>query len=188
MRKLILSMMVSADGYTEDRDPALFWHHWDEEMDAYMMDFFDRVDTFVYGRRAYQDMIAYWPQLDDPFARVMNSMPKLVFSRTLDTATWNATLCGTDPAEEIRRRKQLPGKDMVLFAGPILAEPLIRANLVDEYRLITNPVVLGGGAPLFRHVSGPLYLHIVETKAFTCGNVLLVYRPVSGAIALTAEQ
>lgn len=179
MRKVILSMMVSVDGYTESQDPAENWHNWDEEMSAYMMNFMETVDTFIYGRKSYEDMIAYWPQLSDEFANVMNETPKLVFSRTLDSVEWNSRLIKEDGVNEIRRLKQQDGKDMVLFAGADLAETFIKNNLIDEYRLIVNPIVLTGRKPLFKNIEEPMDLGLKDSISFDCGNVILIYEPNS---------
>jgi dihydrofolate reductase len=177
MRKVILSMMVSIDGYIEATDPKYNWHNWNEEMADYMMDFFKMLDTFIYGRKAYEDMIAYWPSLDDEFAKVMNRTPKLVFSKTLETVTWNARLIKENAAEAVMKEKEKAGKDMALFAGADIADFFINNDLIDEYRLIINPVLLGGGKTLFKERSKMKDLKLRETIPFKCGNVLLIYEP-----------
>ncbi len=181
MRKVILSMMVSLDGFTEGKNPEENWHNWNDEMSAYMMDFFQTVDTFIYGRKSYEEMIEYWPVLDNEFGRIMNETPKLVFSRTLHEAAWNSTFIRKDPSEVIPRLKQQDGKNMVIFAGSNLADAFIKSSLVDEYRLIVNPVVLGGRKPLFRNVDSGFHLKLKKTIHFDCGNVLLVYEPKTGS-------
>lgn len=168
--------MVSVDGFIEAKDPNYNWHNWNEEMSAYMMNFFKRVDTFIYGRKSYEDMITYWPTLQDEFAQIMNNTPKLVLSNTLTTTTWNAKLL-TDPATEIKNAKSQPGKDMVLFAGAEAANFLINNNLIDEYRLIINPILLGGGKQLFKEREALKALQLKETVSFHCGNILVVYEP-----------
>ena len=177
MRKVILSMMVSLDGYVESRGPQEDWYNWDNEMADYMMGFFKTVDTFIYGRRSYEDMIAWWPPLTDEFATIMNQTKKLVFSRTLDKVEWNSRLLNEDGVEEVRRLKQQPGKNLVLFAGADLAETFIKNGLIDEYRLIINPVVLGGGKPLFQNVQERFNLRLKDIIKFNCGNVILIFSP-----------
>jgi dihydrofolate reductase len=177
MRKVILSIMVSADGFMEAKNPNYNWHNWNEEMSSYMFDFFKRVDTFIYGRKSYEDMIAYWPQLNDDFAQIMNKTPKLVLSRTLKSATWNASIINKNASEVIQNKKMMDGKDMVLFAGADIADFFINNNLIDEYRLIVNPILLGGGKPLFKERDGIKDLKLKESVTFECGNVLLVYEP-----------
>jgi dihydrofolate reductase len=175
MRKVILSMMVSVDGYIEGKDPEYDWHNWDNEMASYMMDFFTTVDTFIYGRKSYEAMIAYWPDLKDEFANVMNQTRKLVFSRTLEKVVWNAQLIKDNPVEEIQKQKKQEGKNLVLFAGADLAETFIKNNLIDEYRLIINPVLLGDGKPLFKKSGLVKKLKLKEAKQFNCGNIILIY-------------
>jgi dihydrofolate reductase len=177
MRKVILSMMVSADGYIEGKDPEYNWRNWDNEMAAYMMDFFTTVDTFIYGRKSYEAMIAYWPDLQDEFATVMNNTRKLIFSRTLEEVIWNSQLIKDNAVEEIQRLKNQEGKNLVLFAGADLAETFVKNNLIDEYRLIVNPVLLGDGKHLFKKMDEIKKLSLKETKRFICGNIILIYEP-----------
>jgi dihydrofolate reductase len=176
MSKIILSMMVSVDGYTEGPDHDLSWHVWDGEMTTYMIDFFSTVDTFIYGRRSYELMLGYWPSQTDEFARIMNVTPKIVFSNTLEKVKWNSVLAKGRVADEIKALKARSDKDKVLFAGADLASTFISGDLIDEYRLIVNPVVLGKGTPLFKETQR-LPLRLVETKTFSCGNILLRYLP-----------
>ncbi len=177
MRKVILSMMISADGYIEGNDPEYNWHIWDNEMAVYMMDFFTTVDTFIYGRKSYESMIAYWPNLSDEFANVMNQTKKLVFSRTLEKVSWNAELIKDNVVEEIQKQKRQVGKNLVLFAGADLAETFIKNNLIDEFRLIVNPVLLGDGKQMFKKMSQSKRLILKESKQFNCGNIILIYEP-----------
>lgn len=177
MRKVVLSMMVSADGYIEAHNDDITWHVWDDEMSEYMMGFFDTVDTFLYGRKSYELMIKYWPSQTGEFADIMNETPKLVFSRNLDSVEWNSELIKENVADEVRQRKNQQGKNMVLFAGADIASTFIKHDVIDEYRLLVNPVVLGGGTPLFKDVKDHLSLNLLQTKSFQCGNTLLCYEP-----------
>lgn len=172
-------MMVSADGYIEGPNDDITWHVWDDEMSEYMMGFFETVDTFLYGRKSYELMIDYWSSQTGEFADIMNETPKLVFSRTLNKVTWNSQLIKKNVAEEIQQRKKKVGKNMALFAGADIASTFIEHKLIDEYRLIVNPVVLGSGTPLFKEVKDPLNLKLLQAKSFQCGNTLLCYEPVS---------
>jgi len=171
-------MMVSSDGYVDGSDSEQNWHNWNEEMSAYMMGFFQTVDNFIYGRKSYEEMIQYWPPLSGDFANIMNCTPNLVHSRTLKEAEWNATIKNEVNSDEITAMKKQPGKDMVIFAGPSLAGEYIRYGLVDEFRIIVNPVVLGFGKMYFPSVVSPFNLSLVSTKTFDCGNVLLIYKPI----------
>lgn len=172
-------MMVSLDGYVEGPNRDITWHVWDNEMAEYMMGFFQTVDTFLYGRVSYELMLEYWPSQTGEFADVMNQTPKIVFSRTLDDVEWNSRLVRENVPEEIQRLKQKPGKDLVLFAGADLASTFIQHDLIDEYRLIVNPVVLGEGTPLFQDVQSRLGLRLTQSRSFRCGNVLLCYEPTA---------
>lgn len=170
-------MMVSADGYVGGRDPEEYWHNWNEEMAAYMMGFFNQVDLFIYGRKSYEEMIQYWPQLTDDFAEVMNETPKIVHSKSLNEASWNAAIRREVNPVGIRAMKNEPGKDMVIFAGPSIVSEYAAHGLIDEYRLIVNPVLLGGGKPFFSNIRTTTQLHLKDSRVFDCGNVLLVYEP-----------
>jgi dihydrofolate reductase len=141
--------MVSLDGYIEGRGDDINWHNWNEEMDRYMMEFFQTVDLFIYGRKSYELMIGYWPHQTGEFADIMNKTPKLVLSKTLKRSTWNSKLIAENAAAEVEKLKQMSGKNMVLFAGAEAASVFINNNLIDEYRLILNPVVLSSGTALF---------------------------------------
>lgn len=178
MRKVIVSMMVSLDGFIEAPEHDINWHIWDEEMGSYMTDFMQQTDTFLYGRVSYELMLQCWPDAKGPFADRMNETRKIVFSRTLSSVSWNATLINDDIHDKIRELKQQPGKDMVLFAGADILSTFIRYDLVDEYRLMVNPVVLGRGTPYFKNVSAQLKLKLTGSRSFSNGNVLLCYEPV----------
>jgi dihydrofolate reductase len=146
-------------------------------MSDYMMGFFPRVDAFVYGRKSYELMISYWPQQQGEFADIMHSTRKYIYSRTLEEAGWNATILSEKLQEEMTKLKNLPGKDIVLFAGANLAGSFIKNRLIDEFRLIINPVVLGAGTPLFGRSESNLPLKLLDLQTFRCGNTLLVYEP-----------
>lgn len=175
--------MVSLDGFIEGPNRDIDWHVWDKEMDQYMIDFFGTVDLILLGRVAYQLMESYWPTpaatTDDPIiADKMNNLPKIVFSKTLDEVEWNNTrLVKENITAEISQLKQHPGKDLVLFGGAGIAAAFMQLNLLDEYRIIVNPVVLGSGTPLFKSVKEKLHLKLLKTKTFGSGNVLLCYGP-----------
>lgn len=178
MRKVILSMMVSLDNFIEPTNPEEEWAVWDDEMTKYIMDFFNEVDTFLYGRVAYESMLDYWPKATGEFADIMNKTPKLVFSRTLNKADWNANIINGNIKDKITQIKMQPGKNLVLFAGTDIASAFINLDLIDEYRIIVNPLILGGGKPLFQNIKSRQNLKLINIKRFTCGNVILYYEPV----------
>lgn len=106
MRQVILSMLVSIDGYIEGIDNDINWHVWDDEMQTYMMDFLQTIDTFIYGRKSYELMLDYWPDQKGEFADIMNQTPKIVFSTTLQKAKMNARIAHGNVAEEIQKEKK----------------------------------------------------------------------------------
>jgi len=141
----------------------------------------DRVDTLLFGRTTYEMMAGYWPTAtaEDPvIARSMNALPKIVFSSSLKKADWNNTrvMNRIDPGE-IARLKEQPGRDMVIYGSGIIVSTLTRLGLIDEYRLIVNPVILGNGKPLFNGLTERLSLKLREAKEMGSGNVLLRYEP-----------
>ncbi len=183
MRKVILFMMVTLDGFFEGPNGELDWHNVDEEFNEFAEDQLNSVDVLLFGRRTYEMMANYWPTpsatRDDPIiAKKMNAMPKIVFSRTLEKVGWNnSRLIKENIAEEISSLKQRPGKDLIVFGSSDLAVSLIQMHLIDEYRIMVNPVVLGDGKPLFKGIEDKLNLKLRNTKTFGSGNVLLYYQP-----------
>jgi dihydrofolate reductase len=183
MRKVIFQNMVTLDGFFEGPHQEIDWHMVDEDFNSESLKINESADTLLFGRITYELMANYWPTgkaiSDDPqVARMMNSFPKVVFSRTLDKVDWNnSRLFKGDAAQEVARLKQLPGKDMVIFGSADLAVDLIDQDLIDEFKIFINPVVLGDGHPLFKDIKKPLELHLVNTRVFNNGLVLLVYQP-----------
>ena len=178
MRKVIVSNLMSLDGFFEGPNHELDWFVVDEEFFAYARDMLRGVDTILFGRKTYQHMADYWPSAPaDEIADQMNNLPKIVFSRTLESAEWqNSTLVKSDAIAEISKSKQLPGKDMVILGSASLASFLLQQGLIDEYRVILNPVLLGSGNPLFQEVKQRLRLKLSRTKLFGSGVVVLYYQ------------
>jgi dihydrofolate reductase len=182
MRKLVLSMGVSLDGLVArpgrfgaggwglpPDDPALA-----ERKLEWMRD----IDLHLMGRATYEEMAEFWPVSDDPYAAPMNEIPKVVFSSTLERADWpDSRIARGDLAEEIAELKREPGKDMIAWGGATFAQSLTRLGLVDEYRLILQPVALGDGLPLFKDLTAPLRLELVDAQTYDTGAALHVYRP-----------
>lgn len=183
MRNLFLFMMVTLDGFFEGPDHSIDWHNVDEEFNDFAIDQLDEIDTLLFGRVTYEGMASYWPTPvaieDDPVvAGKMNAIPKIVFSRTLDRADWsNSRLVKENIAEEISQLKQQPGRDLAIFGSANLTMSLLQMGLVDELRLMVNPVVLGEGKPLFADIHEKLNLKLIKTRVFRSGNVLLCYQP-----------
>jgi dihydrofolate reductase len=192
MRKVIVSIFLTLDGSFEGPNKELDWHVWDDEMEKYMSDLLNNVDTILLGRVAYQLLAEYWPIAipkttmprnpgeEHPFIiEKMNILPKIILSKTLDKVEWkNSMLIKENVKEEILRLKHQPGKDLVLFGGANIASALLRLGLIDEYRIILNPVILSNGNPFFKDIRDKLSLKLLGTKTFDCGNVLLYYQPV----------
>jgi dihydrofolate reductase len=182
MRTLSLFNLVTIDGYFEGPDREIDWHNVDQEFNEFAIDQLNRTDLLLFGRVTYELMASYWPTSialrDDPIvAGKMNSIPKIVFSRTLKRADWNNTrLIREVDAEEISQLKQVPGKDIAIFGSSNLAVTFIHHGLIDEFRIIVNPVALGGGNPLFKGLHDRLNLKLLTAKAFHSGNVLLCYQ------------
>jgi len=178
MRKVIASNLVTLDGFFEGPSHELDWHLVDDEFFAYAEDMLRNADVLLFGANTYQLMAAYWPTApQDEIADKMNNLPKLVFSKTLPTADWNNTrLVKSNAAEEISKLKQLPGKDMVILGSAHLASSLLNEGLIDEYRVILNPVLIGAGKPLFPGVTERLRLRLSHTKLFASGVIVLYYQ------------
>jgi dihydrofolate reductase len=186
-RRLFVSMVVSLDGYIEGPNRELDWFADDNpQFQQYADEMIDSVGVALYGRRAYELMLAYWPNAetnprspaDLAFARKMNALPKVVLSRTLERADWNNTTIIRDRVKErIEELKQRPGKPLVAWAGAELCATLTQLDLVDEYRLLVCPVVLGGGTPFFGQGLKPK-LELVRTTQLGSSVVALCYEPV----------
>lgn len=183
MRKVIFFMLISLDGYFEGPDHAIDWHNVDEEFNQFSNAQLDSTDLLLFGRVTYDLMAAYWPTAaaarDDPVtAAAMNRLPKIVFSRTLKVARWqNTRLVKENIVEEIQRLKAEPGRDIFIFGSSDLSLTLISHGLIDEFRILVNPIVLGKGTPLFKGLQERLHLLLLKTQTFQNGNVLLCYQP-----------
>jgi dihydrofolate reductase len=183
MRKVIFQMLTTLDGFFEGPNREIDWHHMDEELNDFAIEFLNSVDVLLFGRVTYELMAGYWPTpaatTNDPIvAGKMNSLPKVVFSRTLERADWqNTRLVKGSVAEEVARLKGQPGKDLAIFGSSDLALTLIQHGLIDEYRIIVNPVVLGNGKPLFKGINNKLNLKLLKARTFGSGNVMLFYEP-----------
>ena len=184
MGRLTYSLNVSLDGFVETPDHSLDWADVDDEVHTWFNDQARGLDAELYGRRMYELMNAYWPHGEtDPdgtattreYSRIWKATPKIVFSSSLDSVEGNARLVrGGDVAEELARvREEFPGDLGV--GGATLAASFIRRGLVDEFRLVVHPVVLGSGTPFFPTLDEPLRLKLTETKRFASGVTYLGY-------------
>ena len=183
MGRLIYSMNVSLDGYAAGPDGGLDWTVIDEEIHTFWNDQMREADAVIWGRRIYELMVAHWPTAEsDPaatpamleFARITNPKPKIVFSTTLASVTWNGRLVRGDVGDVLAELRNDFKGDFVL-AGPTLAAQFVRAGLVDEYRLVVHPVIVGAGLPFFPDLERPAELRLIDSRTFASGAIYLGY-------------
>jgi dihydrofolate reductase len=179
MRKLIVSEFVSLDGVMEAPDQ---WHlqFWHDEMGEYKLEEVLASGALLLGRVTYEGFAEAWPSVTDEagFADKINSMPKFVVSATLDEAEWNnSTVIKGNVVEEISRLKEQPGDDILVAGSAALVPTLMDNDLVDEYRLMVHPIVVGSGKRLFRDGSAAKTLRLVESKPLGPHVVNLTFEP-----------
>jgi dihydrofolate reductase len=186
MRKLVVFNNVTLDGYFADMNGDMSWaHKQDAEWNAFVQENASGGGQLLFGRITYELMTSYWPtpyamQNDPIVADRMNNLPKVVFSRTLDKASWNNTkLAKGDMAAEIRKMKKEPGENMVILESGSIVSQLAQEGLIDEYQIVVNPVVLGKGRTMFDGIKEKLTLKLTKTRTFGNGNVLLCYEPMA---------
>ncbi len=183
MRKVILFNLTSLDGYFEGPDRDINWHNVDDEFNEFAIQQTGEFGAFLFGRVTYELMASYWPtedaKRDDPMiAGIMNNLPKIVFSKTLKKVEWeNTKLVKDNFAEAVSKLKQETGKDIAIFGSSDLAVLLIEHGLIDELRIMVNPIVLGSGKPMFKGIKDQTILKLIKTKTFKSGNILLYYTP-----------
>lgn len=180
MRTLYLFNMVTLDGFFEGKEPwDLAWHSVDAEFNTFAVEQLRSTGLLLFGRKTYEGMAQYWAtdqaKDDDPVvAGLMNSIPKAVASRTLTSASWNnTTLLNGNIVDGIKMLKSQSGKDIGIFGSAELAASL--RDVIDEYRIIISPVVLGSGKPLFNGTAGTIRMKTKNTRTFGNGNVLIYY-------------
>ncbi len=183
MRKIVFFMLTSLDGYFEGPDRDIHWHNVDEEFNEFAEGHTAEFGVLLFGRVTYELMASYWPteaaQRDDPvISKLMNSLPKIVFSKTLQNVEWeNTRLVKDDFAKVVSELKKEAGNDAAIFGSSDLAVTLMEQGLIDEYRIMVNPIILGNGKPLFKGIEDKVHLKLIKTKVFKSGNVLLYYEP-----------
>ncbi len=186
MRKVVLFMHLTLDGFAAGPNGELDWISYDEELEKYAEGIVRTVGAPLYGRVTYQMMESYWPTVlkdksaskhDMDHAQWLENVEKIVFSKTLKEVEWNnTTLIKDDIAKEVAKLKKQPGKDLVIFGSPTLAHTFMELGLIDEYRLTVNPIVLGSGMPLFKSGSDTIKLKLLDTKTFKTGIIGLHYQ------------
>ncbi len=181
MRKLIMWNMVTLDGYFEGAKPwEIDWHEyvWGDELEKFAIDQSKSIGMLVFGRVTYEGMAGYWSKEKGEIADFMNSVPKIVFSRTLEKADWNNTrLVKENAADQVAKLKQQPGKDLYVFGSANLSSTLMQHDLFDEYRLGLVPVVLGSGNPLFKTSPERMRMKLLEAKPLKSGCTILRFQP-----------
>jgi dihydrofolate reductase len=188
MRKLVSFMHLSLDGFTTNSKEQIDWILADEEMFEIAGQQTLKSDTALYGRGTYEIMEAYWPTAaDQPDATKHDiehsawykSVQKIVVSKTLKSSDIkNAKLLGDNLQDEIRKLKNEKGKEIVMFGSPTLTRSLMDENLIDDYWLFINPILLGQGKPLFKSVSHEIKLRLLVTKTFASGVICLHYSTI----------
>ena len=180
MRRLILQTGISIDGYVAAVDRS---HPWDagggsDDVKQWILESVRNAGAHLMGRVTYEEMASAWPGSSSDFAKPMNEIPKVVFSKTLKRADWAETrIASGDLAEEVKSLKAEPGNDLIAYGGARLDQSLTRLGLVDEFRLMVQPAALGAGLPLFKDLPEPLQLELVEATTYPTGLAIHIYRP-----------
>jgi dihydrofolate reductase len=184
MRSVTYSMGVSLDGYIVGPDGGFDWTTPDAEVFRFWIDEIREVGVHLMGRRLYETML-YWeaadqdPSLDDSeieWAALWKPLPKVVFSTTLSAVQGNARLASGDLAEEIERLRAEPGEGDIAIGGATLAAEAAALDLIDEYRVMVHPVLVGGGIPYFPRRERRVDLEFVETRTFSSSVIYVRYR------------
>ena len=180
MRKLILQMQYSLDGFVSSPNGELDWifPDFDAEYAVWCVERLWLVGAHVMGGATYRDMAAHWPSSTEPYAAPMNQIPKVVFSGSLKSADWGDTrIVSGDLAKEIARLKQEPGRDLLAHGGVRFAQSLVRTRSIDEYRLIIHPVVLGRGKGIFSDLAAQIRFKLVNQAIFKTGLIAMEMQP-----------
>lgn len=173
MRKLILQLAVSLDGFIEGSNGEYDWCFTDQ--DYGMAAFFKRIDSVFYGRKSYELTLSMAESMDGADMPDFPKMKEYVFSTTLIEVKPSVILINEDIETEVRRIKNEPGKDIWLFGGASLTASLMNLGLVDEIALAVHPIILGGGKPLFGQIAERIPLTLMDTKTYSSGLVSLTY-------------
>lgn len=181
MSRLVMWNLMTFDGFFEGPtrwDLSFHEYVWGPELEELSLEQLAAADALLFGRVTYEGMAAYWATATGAIAELMNSVPKIVFSRTLATADWNNTrLVNRSAQEEVRELKRAGGRDLYVFGSADLSASLMEDDLFDEYRLCVVPVVLGAGTPLFKPAAGRKAMRIRQTRQLKTGGVVLYCEP-----------
>lgn len=182
-RQIVLFNMITLDGSFEGPNAEIDWHNVDSEFNHFAVEQLKTVSTLLFGRKTYQLMESFWPTLQAKeqspvIAALMNDTEKIVCSKTLANVVWSNSSLVTNIKEELLNLKNKQGKDIMIFGSADLSKTLIKLGLIDEIRMMVNPVVLGKGKPFFRGIKGQLNLQLLKVRMFNSGNILLYYKPL----------
>lgn len=182
MRKLIAYEFLSIDGYMagrEGQEMDFVTQNFINEMEADIASEYENVDTFLFGRTTYESLSQYWPNVtieDEPLADLMNGMNKVVFSSTMDDLKWNNSKLSTkDLVEQVAELKMKEGRNIMVIGSASIVQRLTEMKLIDEYKILLFPVVLGGGKPLFKELKDELHLKLTHSKTYNNGVLILTY-------------
>jgi dihydrofolate reductase len=179
MAKLIMWNLMTLDGFVEGVNRDISWHLdvWGEELERLSIDQLKCAGGLMFGRVTFELMANHWPSATGEVADFMNALPKYVFSRTLKRSDWNNTrVFNAEVSGTVARLKRESTKDIFLFGSADLAAHLIQHRLIDEFRIAVNPLILGGGTPLFKQ-GECVKLKLLDSKAHSTGIVILRYEP-----------
>ena len=188
MRKLVVFNLVTVDGYFAGPNGEIDWHNYDDEMSAYSSKQMKSLGALIFGGTTYELMASYWPTPDgiksEPIvAGIMNSIPKIVFSKTMSDVKDGPVLKHIAVSRDIKpedivKMKKQDGGDIAIFGSGTIVQQFTNLGLIDEYRLVVNPLILGKGKLLFENITKKLKLRLIDTKVFKNGNVLVCYQRV----------
>jgi dihydrofolate reductase len=188
MRRIVAAEYLSLDGVMEDPGPTGEYEHrawtlpyWNDEISRWQTDQLFASDALLLGRVTYEEFVASWPlRSGDPFTDKINGMPKFVASSSLrEPLEWNATVLEGDLMDAIRKVKQEPGKDLLIYGSSALVNALMPHNLIDEYRFMIYPLVLGTGKRFFRDGNEKSTLTLKRMETASTGVTMLVCEPAA---------
>jgi dihydrofolate reductase len=187
MRKIIVFNMLSLDGFFAGIDGNIDWHNVDDEFNDFAIMHTQEFGTIIFGKTTYKLFEDFWPNVinnpkfskeDQKIAQIIEDMEKIVFSKTIKKVTWsNSSLFHEINSKEIKKWKNKEGKPMAIFGSGTIVQQLTNMRLIDEYRIMINPVVLGKGKSMFGNVRKMFKLNLLNTRVFKNGNILLTYSP-----------
>jgi dihydrofolate reductase len=188
MRKLILQMQITVDGFVggENGELDFMTWNWDDQLKQYVQNITDQMDLIILGRKLAEGFIPYWAKVasdqqdpDHQAGMIFTETPKVVFTKTLSHSSWvNTTLASGELTDEINKLKQQQGKNIIVYGGATFVASLARQGLIDEYNLFVNPVVIGKGLPIFNLMNSTQMLNRIDSVAFPCGITLMKFIPV----------